>query len=150
MIEENLEGYAKSQIDKALSYSEGKRQEQGELLANDPLPRACNLAGVDYQTFLKIKAYMPLYTTPQSKQEQGEPVAWWNGKESVVFAHDQIFIPNWTDYYYIPLYTTPQTKKWVGLTEDEMRAIAEWQLSAHRPLIDVIKAVEQALKERNT
>ena len=44
------------------------KQEQGELLANDPLPRACNLAGVDYQTFLKIKAYMPLYTTPQTKE----------------------------------------------------------------------------------
>lgn len=40
-------------------------------------------------------------------------------------------------------------REWVGLTDDEMRAIAEWQLSAHRPLIDVIKAVEQALKEKN-
>ena len=30
---------------------------------HDPLPRACNLAGVDYQTFLKIKAYMPVYDT---------------------------------------------------------------------------------------
>jgi len=41
-------------------------------------------------------------------------------------------------------------REWVGLTDDEMKAIAEWQLSAHRPLIDVIKAVEQALKEKNT
>jgi hypothetical protein len=40
-------------------------------------------------------------------------------------------------------------REWVGLTYDEMRAIAEWQLSANRPLIDVIKAVEQALKEKN-
>ena len=44
------------------------KQKQGDLLANDPLPRACNLAGVDYQTFLKIKAYMPLYTTPQFRK----------------------------------------------------------------------------------
>jgi len=43
-----------------------------------------------------------------------------------------------------------QQKEWVGLTDDQMRAIAEWQISAHRPLIDVIKAVEQALKEKNT
>ena len=43
-----------------------------------------------------------------------------------------------------------QQKDWVGLTDDQMRAIAEWQISAHRPLIDVIKAVEQALKEKNT
>jgi len=40
-------------------------------------------------------------------------------------------------------------KEWVGLTDDQMRAIAEWQISAHRPLIDVIKAVEQALKDKN-
>jgi len=43
-----------------------------------------------------------------------------------------------------------QQKEWVGLTDDQMRAIAEWQISAHRPLIDVIKAVEQALKDKNT
>ena len=43
-----------------------------------------------------------------------------------------------------------KTKEWVGLTVDQMTAIAEWQLSAQRPLIDVIKAVEQALKDRNT
>ena len=42
------------------------------------------------------------------------------------------------------------TKEWVGLTADQMTAIAEWQLSSHRPLIDVIKAVEQALREKNT
>jgi hypothetical protein len=30
-----------------------------EPVAIDTLPRACNLAGVDYQTYLKIKAYMP-------------------------------------------------------------------------------------------
>ena len=41
-------------------------------------------------------------------------------------------------------------REWVGLTDDQMRGIAEWQLSGHRPLIDVIKAVEQALKEQNT
>jgi hypothetical protein len=34
--------------------------ESQEPVANDPLPRACNLAGVDYQTFLKIKSYMPV------------------------------------------------------------------------------------------
>ena len=74
----------------------------------------------------------------------------------------------------LPLYTTPQqgcaecgvgggyalyclpcvekfvgNKEWVGLTTNQMMAIAEWQISAHRPLIDVIKAVEQALKEKN-
>jgi hypothetical protein len=31
----------------------------------DPLPRACNLAGVDYQTYIKIKSYMPVIPPAQ-------------------------------------------------------------------------------------
>jgi hypothetical protein len=49
-------------------------QEQ-EPVANDPLPRACNRAGVDYQTFLKIKAYMPV-APPQRSESSGKPSAW--------------------------------------------------------------------------
>jgi hypothetical protein len=45
-------------VEKALA------QPEQEPVVHDPLPRACNLAGVDYQTFLKIKAYMPI-TPPQ-------------------------------------------------------------------------------------
>jgi hypothetical protein len=45
------------------------------LMDNDPLPRACNLAGVDYQTFLKIKSYMPVSPPQRTKQE---PVAHWS------------------------------------------------------------------------
>ena len=40
-------------------------------------------------------------------QPEPEPVAWWDGKESVVFTHDEIYTPNWTDYWTQPLYTTP-------------------------------------------
>lgn len=40
-------------------------------------------------------------------------------------------------------------REWVGLTDNQKMAIAEWQTSAHRPLIDVINAVEQALQEAN-
>jgi len=43
------------------------RDAYAEPMAHDPLPRACNLAGVDYQTFLKIKAYMPVYDTTPPK-----------------------------------------------------------------------------------
>jgi hypothetical protein len=39
--------------------------------------------------------------------EKQEPVAWWDGKESVVFAHDTIDTPNWTDYWTTPLYKDP-------------------------------------------
>jgi len=59
-------------------------------------------------------------------------------------------INEWQNLHKVCLNTVSPIKEWVGLTDDQMRAIAEWQLSAHRPLIDVIKAVEQALKEKNT
>jgi hypothetical protein len=38
-------------------------------VVHDPLPRACNLAGVDYQTFLKIKAYMPVVPPHPERHE---------------------------------------------------------------------------------
>ena len=73
-----------------------------------------------------------------------EPVGWWDGKESVVFAHDSIDTPNWTDYWTIPLYkdptpcttcqalaravmmdqtshdTAPPKREWVGLTDEDV------------------------------
>ncbi len=48
-----------------------EQAEKAEPVAIDSLPRACNLAGVDYQTYLKIKAYMPV--TPTAPVQ--EPVA---------------------------------------------------------------------------
>jgi len=75
------------------------------------------------------------------KTEKDKPVAWLNKSRNLL---------SWDKLYedMDALYTHP--KEWVGLTVDQMTAIAEWQLSSHRPLIDVIKAVEQALKEKNT
>ena len=76
------------------------------------------------------------------KQEQDEPV----GKFAKF--NDGIWREVTVGSSVVLLYTHP--KEWVGLTDDQMSAIAEWQLSAQRPLIEVIKAVEQALKEKNT
>ena len=36
---------------------------------SDSLARACNLADVDYATFLKIKAYMPVHPAPKPMTE---------------------------------------------------------------------------------
>ena len=60
---ERFEGNKKLWPEAITAIKEALAQTQ-EPVANDPLPRACNLAGVDYQTFLKIKAYMPV-TPPQ-------------------------------------------------------------------------------------
>ena len=48
---------------------EALEQPEHEPVVHDPLPRACNLAGVDYQTFLKIKAYMPV-APPQPERHE--------------------------------------------------------------------------------
>ena len=96
--------------------------------------------------------------------EKNEPVAWWDGKESVVFTHDEIHTPNWTDYWTKPLYTTPQPQReWVGLTDEDMREL-EKQFEAERVRTSdeeylVIypaaywqwqRAIEAKLKEKNT
>lgn len=54
-------------------------------------------------------------------QPEQEPVAWWDGKESVVFVHDEICTPNWTDYWTQPLYTAPPQRK--PLTDDRIAEI---------------------------
>ena len=76
--------------------------------------------------------------------EKRKPVAWWNGKESVVFMHEEISTPNWTDYYNIPLYTHSQPKReWVGLIDEEIQEIA-----LEVPM-DAVRITEAKLKEKN-
>ena len=41
------------------------------------------------------------------------------------------------------------TNAWVGLTDEEGIAIANWQLSGNHPLRAVIQAIEAKLKEKN-
>ena len=87
---------------------------------------------------------LPLYTTPQLKQEQGEPVAYVNDQYSRDGYNDEIskLLPVGTY-----LYTTPQTKEWVGLNG------ADWNdfnpLKSNDPH-RVAEWVEKLLKERNT
>jgi hypothetical protein len=80
--------------------------------------------------------------------EQQEPVAWvgpsWLHPEtrtwaSQSFAHKPI--AGW-----IPLYTAPPRREWVGLTDEEVKEIS----LANRPyVIDMVRALEQRLKEKN-
>ena len=54
----------------------------------------------------------------------------------------------------VPLYAQrdeapAKAVEWVGLTELEGRAIAEWQLAGLRPIKAVIEAIEAKLKEKN-
>jgi hypothetical protein len=84
-----------------------------------------------------------------------EPVAWWDGKESVVFAHDTIYTPNWTDYWTTPLYIGPKPQReWVGLTDEEHTKIqheADYNqfMSASEFAVRCQVLVENKLKEKN-
>ena len=107
-------------------------------------------------------------TTPQPKQEQGEPVAWmeegWGpdcGPYIEFYRDDEM---GWRDRKeWTPLYTTPyvptgrqpapqrsedtmQQKPWVGLTDEEVDFIAD----KHATLQGAIWAIEAKLKEKNT
>jgi hypothetical protein len=82
-----------------------------------------------------------------------KPVAWWNGKESVVFAHDEICTPNWTDYWTKPLYAVPPQRQWIGLTNQERNHIWQDFIGWGDPSHDdenLMKAIEGKLKEKNT
>ena len=78
-----------------------------------------------------------VHKTKLPKPEQ-EPVAWWVGKESVVFLHDEIYTPNWTDYWTRPLYTHPPQRK--PLTEEE---ICE-NLGLGKVDVEFVRIVEKA------
>jgi hypothetical protein len=90
----------------------------------------------------------PLYTTPQPKQEHGEPVAYmWPTMDSFASAEDVGSIPNWTDYYTVPLYTTPQQRTWVELTVEEMVDLVRNYRDVPATLVG---ETEAKLKEKNT
>jgi hypothetical protein len=83
-----------------------------------------------------------------AKQEHGEPVgevvAWPNDFERVGV--------DWISY--VPdvgtkLYTTPQQRTWVGLTDEECRAVWYDDPPAGT-YIDKIRQIEAKLKEKNT
>ena len=89
-----------------------------------------------------------------AEAEKQEPVAWWNGKESVVFMHEEISTPNWTDYYYIPLYTNLPKREWVGLTDEEIKrswsqALANTEGETYLPTTEFARVIEAKLKEKN-
>jgi len=91
----------------------------------------------------------PLFTHPPQRTEQ-EPIAWMSpswidpntrGWQSDSF--ESIPIEGW-----LPIYTTPPQSTWVGLTDEEVKDIV-WNLP-YEPSQEHIRAIEAALKERNT
>ena len=88
-------------------------------------------------------------------KQQAEPVAWTTMPE----AEDWCFVSGNKDPTgklegkWFPLYTTPPQRQWVGLTDEEIRAVNA-QVSRIPPIdyttFTYARAVETKLKERNT
>ena len=107
---------------------EALAQPEQEPVVHDPLPRACNLAGVDYQTFLKIKAYMPV-----APPQRTEPVIDQSAAIRIATALG---------------WTPPRT--WVGLTDEEVSEVFGGDIHAeHSGELRFVRAIEAKLKERN-
>ena len=98
--------------------------------------------------FEKLRAALaqPIIS-PEIKGDKAEPVAWWDGKESVVFMHDEIYTPNWTDYWTRPLYTAPPQRK--PLTVDQIYEVLGYGARAQysslpQYAIECVRAIEKA------
>jgi hypothetical protein len=108
---------------------------------------------------------LALYTKPQPKQEQGDPVAWSDLlKDAQQIVKDKFLykrfidgtplandIPCWMADF-AQQYTTPQIKKWAGLTKEDKYSIYIQctDVSSEPNWEDFANAVEAKLKERNT
>jgi len=140
------------------------KQEQGEPVAfdircdncggdgYDPKNNNYNCSSCEGTGFLEKL----LYTTPQPKQEQGEPVAYISERAAELLtekkqAHGQI--RNYRLFTHdVPVYTTPQQRTWVGLTDEEIKHIEETTtcLENESWLRNLTRNLEAKLKEKNT
>jgi hypothetical protein len=80
----------------------------------------------------------------ETAKQEHEPVAWMHTTAAglVYFRkkpQDKVFNPQ-------PVYTAPPKKEWVGLTDEEYKIIHYKNYN----YLELVQAVEQALKEKNT
>ena len=101
----------------------------------DGLARACNLAGIDYEDFLRIKSYMPVYTAPQPVNQ--EPVCC----DKCGSKLGTTVVP--CDC------TAPQPVKEVELTDDEIDAFIDRAWDKQMSMPEIIRAVIAADREKN-
>jgi hypothetical protein len=82
--------------------------------------------------------------------DDGKPVAW----QLLGLAHFRRKIPAGSPArYWDPLYAAPPKKQWVGLTDDAVFELADTNLydgGKNYGVLAFAKAIEQALKEKNT
>jgi hypothetical protein len=94
-----------------------------------------------------------VYTTPQTKQEQGEPVAEFRG--TLIQSGRTLYLiePKADLTRGMQFYTTPQQRTWVGLTDEDRRTVHN-ETFPHRSVMwygadSYARAIEAKLKEKN-
>lgn len=86
-----------------------------------------------------------------ARQEQTVPVAWLESPHGQIKAnplHHQIRTPQ-SPTWRIPIYLHPPNQNWRGLTDAEKLLIVDDMLEGGSSLLDVARAIEAALKEKN-
>ena len=86
------------------------------------------------------------------KQEQGEPVAYFNPQEGGFYWAKPTTVTSLVtvDVEPLPLYTTPQTKEWIGLTETQIDKLEKEFIGFPVPNIyNFVQAIEAKLKQKN-
>lgn len=98
---------------------------------------------------LEENAILRFYHEPP-QQPEPKPVAWmWDVYNGAGFTSKGVdFFPTDIPFAkHTPLYTAPPKKEWVGLTDEEARELCV----ANVPyVIDMVRALEAKLKEKNT
>ncbi len=83
----------------------------------------------------------------QEEQQEQEPVAW----QWLNTAHFRKKLPaNAESGAWNPLYTAPPRREWRSLSEEEINETLDNNLEGGTSLFDICRAIEAALKEKNT
>jgi hypothetical protein len=91
-------------------------------------------------------AWNPLYTHPPLREPEQEPKAWMLTDDSGMrFVSVDRPHPD-----FVPLYTAPPCREWRSLSEEEINETLDNNLEGGTSLFDICRAIEQALKEKNT
>ena len=88
---------------------------------------------------------------PPRRETEQEPVAWVDSAELKHLSDDfePVISKRAVSEYDIPLFTHPPRREWQSLSEEEIDAVWEGA-QVFNTHYDIARAVEQALKERNT
>ena len=118
-------------------------------LTTDAERSAWLLLGRGYETGVVAKSIQNDLARAYQRlaQPEQEPVAWFSKRPDNTIAIKIAGKP--TEGNWEPLYIAPPQRKWQGLTNEEIKKLSD-DCAGVRDEIEFIRAIEQALKEKNT